>query len=174
MSRGYEGKMIFNEACDKEYLLKRVLICSYRNHITIYGWCIMDNHYHFVIKNEGNHLSKFMKELNSSYGNLIFRELNEHGHTQYNWVIKSLLKDKDSRQAFMHFNKPRHQFQENKDQVCTLNAIFHIRDNKLNMTLTMRSNDVILGFMTDFTFFSILHQQVYLLVLVHQKVRLLL
>jgi len=100
--------------------------------------------------------------VNSSYGNLLFTEKNEHGLTQYQWVIESLKKDKDSRQAFMHFNKPHHQFLENKDQVCTLQALFHIRDNKLYMTLTMRSNDVIFGFMTDWAFFSILQYHVFL------------
>jgi thymidylate synthase len=103
--------------------------------------------------------------VNSSYGNLLFTEKNKHGLTQYNWVIESLKKDKDSRQAFMHFNKPHHQFLENKDQVCTLQALFHIRKNKLYMTLTMRSNDVIYGFMTDWAFFSILQYHV----LLHMK-----
>lgn len=98
---------------------------------------------------------------NSAYGNLIFNEKNEHGFTQYQWALQCLINDKDSRQAFMHFNKPSHQYFDNKDQVCTLVALFHIRDNKLYMTLTMRSNDSILGFMTDFTFFNILHQQMY-------------
>jgi len=100
--------------------------------------------------------------VNSSYGNLLFKEKNDHGFTQYQWVIESLKRDKDSRQAFMHFNKPHHQFLENKDQVCTLQSLFHIRENKLHMTLTMRSNDVVFGFMTDWTFFSILQYHVYL------------
>jgi thymidylate synthase len=99
--------------------------------------------------------------VNSAYGNLIFNQKNEHGFTQYQWVIESLKKDKDTRQAFMHFNNPSHQYLENRDQVCTLQALFHIRNNKLFMTLTMRSNDVIYGFMTDWTFFSVLMQQVY-------------
>jgi len=108
------------------------------------------------LKNKNN-------KVNSAYGYLIFNEEtdNDDAYTQYEWVISSLVKDKDSRQAFMHFHKPRHQYFGNKDQVCTLVALFHIRDNKLNMTLSMRSNDVILGFMTDFTFFNILHQQVF-------------
>jgi len=100
-------------------------------------------------------------EVNSAYGNLIFNQKNEHGLTQYEWVISSLVKDKDTRQAFMHFNKPYHQYFLNPDQVCTMYALFHIRDNKLNMTVSMRSNDVILGFMTDFAFFSILQQQIF-------------
>ncbi len=108
------------------------------------------------------HLHNQDGTVNSSYGNLLFTERNEHGFTQYNWVIESLKKDKDSRQAFMHFNKPHHQFLENKDQVCTLQSLFHIRNNELHMTLTMRSNDVILGFMTDWAFFSVLQYHVYL------------
>lgn len=101
-------------------------------------------------------------EVNSAYGYLIFNEENQDQYTQYEWAINCLKKDKDSRQAFMHFNKPYHQYDGNKDQVCTLLALLHIREDKLHMTLTMRSNDVILGFMTDFAFFNILHQQAYL------------
>ena len=100
--------------------------------------------------------------VNSAYGYLLFNEENIHGLTQYEWAIETLKRDKDSRQAIMHFNKPYHQYFDNKDQVCTLTSLFHIRDNKLHMTLNMRSNDVILGFMTDFTFFNLLHQQAYL------------
>jgi len=101
-------------------------------------------------------------EIHSAYGYLIFKEENDDQYTQYEWALEALKKDKDSRQAFMHFNKPYHQYDGNKDQVCTLTALFHIRDNKLHMTLNMRSNDIILGFMTDFVFFNMLHQQMYL------------
>jgi len=100
--------------------------------------------------------------VNSAYGNLLFNEENIHGLTQYEWVIESLKRDKDTRQAFMHFNKPEHQWFGNKDQVCTLQALFHIRYNMLHMTITMRSNDVIYGFMTDWAFFSVLQYHVYL------------
>ncbi len=107
------------------------------------------------LKDETDHV-------NSAYGYLLFNEKNEYGLTQYQWAIKSLIQDKDSRQAIMHFNKPYHQYLGNKDQVCTLTSLFHIRNDKLHMTLNMRSNDVILGFMTDFTFFNILHQQAFI------------
>lgn len=130
--------------------------------------------WYFSGTNEATFIEKYAKmwsklkdtnnKVNSAYGYLIFNETtdNDDAYTQYEWVIETLKKDKDSRQAFMHFNKPHHQYFGNKDQVCTLVALFHIRENKLHMTLNMRSNDVILGFMTDFTFFNILHQQVYL------------
>lgn len=101
-------------------------------------------------------------EVNSAYGYLIFNEENQDHYTQYEWALNCLKTDKDSRQAFMHFNRPYHQYDGNKDQVCTLVALFHIREDELNMTLTMRSNDVIYGFSNDYTFFNILHQQMYL------------
>lgn len=97
--------------------------------------------------------------VNSAYGNLIFTETNEHGFNQYMWALESLIQDTDTRQAIMHFNKPHHQYTGNKDFVCTLNAIFHIRDNKLNLTVDMRSNDIILGLATDVAFFTVLQQQ---------------
>ena len=97
--------------------------------------------------------------VNSAYGNLIFTETNEHGFNQYMWALESLIQDTDTRQAIMHFNKPHHQYYGNKDFVCTLNAIFHIRNNKLNLTVDMRSNDIILGLATDVAFFTVLQQQ---------------
>lgn len=100
--------------------------------------------------------------VNSAYGNLIFREMNEHNYNQYNWAFTSLVQDPDTRQAIMHFNKPHHQYNGNKDFVCTLNAIFHIRNNKLNLTVDMRSNDIILGLATDVAFFTVLQQQMLL------------
>lgn len=106
-----------------------------------------------------NNLKNANGTINSAYGYLLFCEKNMHDFTQYQWAIESLKKDKNSRQAFFHFNNSSHQFFENKDQVCTIYGIFQIRKNCLNLTIAMRSNDVILGFMTDFAFFNVLHQQ---------------
>jgi thymidylate synthase len=97
--------------------------------------------------------------VNSSYGWLLFNNPNEHGLTQYRWALESLAQDKDSRQAVLHFNLPSHQYSGNKDFVCTMYGIFQIRDNRLNFTVSMRSNDVILGLPTDVAFFTILQSQ---------------
>jgi len=67
------------------------------------------------------------------------------------------VKDKDSRQAFMRFNNISHQFEGVKDLPCTFIGIFHIRDNKLNFTIEMRSNDIVKGLIHDepsFTLFQ--------------------
>lgn len=93
---------------------------------------------------------------NSAYGNLIFSGAEE---SQYYWAYKSLVDDKDSRQSILHFNRPYHQYEGNKDFVCTLVGVFHIRQNKLNFTIDMRSNDIFFGLTFDFPFFTMLQQQ---------------
>lgn len=97
--------------------------------------------------------------VNSAYGNLIFKQKNEHGISQWQWAMRSLIQDKDTRQAVMLFNKPQYQYSNNKDFICTLSGLFMIRNNRLNLTINMRSNDVILGTPTDVAFFCILLQQ---------------
>jgi thymidylate synthase len=96
---------------------------------------------------------------NSAYGNLIFKPKSLGGITQYEWAVASLAKDKDSRQAILHFNTPEHQYNGNKDFVCTMYGIFHIRHNKLNFSVYMRSNDAIWGTPTDVAFFCSLQMQ---------------
>jgi thymidylate synthase len=95
-------------------------------------------------------------EINSNYGSLIFNK------EQFGWVIDSLVADKNSRQAIMFFNQPKFQFEGNKDFVCTMYANFFIRDNKLNMKVQMRSNDIFYGLTFDAPFFSFLLQSVHI------------
>lgn len=99
-------------------------------------------------------------EVNSNYGEIIFKqELENYNGSQYDWVIESLNKDKDSRQAIINFNQPKHK-SDTKDFVCTLATQYLIRNNKLISTTDMRSNDLIYGFSFDFPFFSYIQQRV--------------
>jgi thymidylate synthase len=98
---------------------------------------------------------------NSAYGHLIFKTKNPHNMCQYEWAIGSLLSDKNTRQAIMHFNLPDHQYPDNKDFVCTMYVNCHIRDNKFHMSTFMRSNDAIWGTPTDVVFFCSLQMQMY-------------
>lgn len=98
---------------------------------------------------------------NSAYGHLIFKNPSRDIMTQYQWAIRSLLKDKNTRQAVMHFNRPEHQYFGNKDFVCTMYANCHIRNNKFYMSVFMRSNDAIWGTPTDVAFFCSLQIQMF-------------
>jgi len=90
-------------------------------------------------------------EINSNYGSLLFGD-------QLKWVIDSLKADKNTRQAIAFLNQPKFQFNGNKDFVCTMYMNFFIRDNKLNMKVQMRSNDVFYGLTFDAPFFAFIQQ----------------
>lgn len=90
-------------------------------------------------------------EINSNYGALLFGD-------QLRWVLDSLKADKNTRQAIAFLNQPKYQFVGNKDFVCTMYLNFFIRDNKLNMKVQMRSNDIFYGLTFDAPFFSFVQQ----------------
>jgi thymidylate synthase len=73
--------------------------------------------------------------------------------TPWEWAIESLLTDKDTRQAVMHFALPEHKWVGNKDQVCTLTGNWLIREDKLHLSIVMRSNDIVLGLVYDMPWF---------------------
>lgn len=79
--------------------------------------------------------------------------------TPWEWCLESLKKDKDTRQAILRFSLPEHQWFGNKDQTCTLHGLFLIRENKLNLTINMRSNDLTLGLVYDLPWFiNLIHE----------------
>lgn len=101
----------------------------------------------------GNITNPGTNEINSNYGTLLFGE-------QLKWVVDSLKADKNTRQAIAFLNQPKFQFEGNKDFVCTMYMNFFIRNNKLNMKVQMRSNDVFYGLTFDAPFFGFVLQHV--------------
>lgn len=95
--------------------------------------------------------------INSNYGQYIFGEDN-----QFDLVIKTLKEDKDSRRAMMVILNSKHLHSKTKDVPCTISIGFRIRNNKLNMTVRMRSQDAIFGMGNDAPTFSFIHEMVYI------------
>mgnify|MGYP006276839083 CR=1 FL=1 len=123
--------------------------------------------------NEFTKASKFWAKLanpdgtiNSAYGHLIW-QVPSLGHPEFEeevtgsaalrspweWAVHSLKKDINSRQAVVPFAMPHHYWDGNKDQVCTLHGVFHIRQNQLNFSVVMRSNDLVRGLAYDMPWF---------------------
>jgi len=164
------GMKIF-EMTDAAIVVEDPTFCLYENErrSSQFKYIAAELVWYFTGRNDADFITPYAKfwdqiknkdgSVNSAYGNLIFTEQLEDGRNQYRWALDSLIQDKDSRQAILHFNKPSHQWNGNKDFVCTLNGIFQIRDNKLNFTVDMRSNDLILGTPTDVAFFCLLQIQ---------------
>lgn len=108
-----------------------------------------------------NNFSSFWKNIvdeqgniNSNYGNLLFGE-------QLQWALDALEKDKNTRQAISFVSRPSVQYSGNKDFVCTIYLNFWIRDNKLNMKVQMRSNDIFYGLSYDAPFFAFVQQTMF-------------
>lgn len=95
--------------------------------------------------------------INSNYGQYIFSE-NSH---QFNNVVSQLVDDKDSRRAAIVILKNEHILSDDKDLPCTYSLSFRIRENKLNMSVHMRSQDCIFGLGSDLPTFSFIHEMVY-------------
>lgn len=112
------------------------------------------------IKNEDD------ETVNSAYGYILH---NKFGFDQLQVAIEALLKDENTRRATIKFNTPHFELSNTGgvidasnigDEVCTMYADFMIRDNKLNMAVSMRSNDIWSGFSADVVYFTCLQKLV--------------
>lgn len=91
--------------------------------------------------------------VNSNYGAYWF------GNNQYDKVVDILKKDPESRRASLSIYNADNIDQYEKDTPCTYAINFTIFNNKLNMTVMMRSNDLWFGFCNDQYCFSKLQEK---------------
>ena len=91
--------------------------------------------------------------VNSNYGAYWF------GNNQYDKVVDILKKDPESRRASLSIYNADNINQYEKDTPCTYAINFTILNNKLNMTVMMRSNDLWFGFCNDQYCFSKLQEK---------------
>jgi thymidylate synthase len=91
----------------------------------------------------------------SNYGHYLFQE------GQVKWALNQIVNDIDTRRASCVLLALEHLFDENKDMVCTYGLNFAIRENKLDMSVSMRSNDLIFGTTNDVFSFSMLYEIAY-------------
>ena len=91
--------------------------------------------------------------INSNYGQYVFGE-----QQQFTEARKVLENDRDSRRASIVILADRHMKMETNDVPCTYSINFRIRENKLNMSVHMRSQDAIYGMGNDAPAFSFIHE----------------
>lgn len=82
--------------------------------------------------------------VNSNYGHCIQHKF---GFNQWEYVKNMLLENPNTRQAVIHIKTADNT--SSKDVNCTVCLQFFIRDNKLYLTVYMRSNDLWTGFPYD-------------------------
>ena len=92
------------------------------------------------------------KTLNGAYGPRIKRSLMK--------IVEILKKDPDSRRAVVPIYEKADVGLYSKDIPCTIGFQFLIRNNKLDMIVNMRSNDIFLGFPYDIFNFTMWQEYV--------------
>jgi thymidylate synthase len=98
------------------------------------------------------------KILRGAYGARLIKKNQTLDKSQFGLVFDKLQKDPSSRQAVAIIWDPWFDHQSTKDVPCTVGFIFTIRENKLNMTTVMRSNDIVLGTTYDAFAFMIFQE----------------
>lgn len=112
------------------------------------------------------HYSKFWrnvsddgKTVNSAYGYRIHGKGAAMLVDQWLYARNELIKDKDSRRAVCIIASPSDMINETKDFPCTMYLQFLIRENKLHLAVSMRSNDLVLGFGNDVFAFTLMQEK---------------
>lgn len=77
---------------------------------------------------------------------------------QWQFVKSELAHDEDSRRCTIVIHQPYHKQKNIADMPCTQYLQFFIRNNKLHMGVSMRSNDVVFGFSNDVFTFTLFQQ----------------
>lgn len=96
-------------------------------------------------------------KINSNYGYYVFYEKVDCCQSQYQWVLDSFKKNRDTRRAIININQAYHK-SNTKDFPCTTAILFFIKENRLFCQVFSRSTDVITGLPYDMGFFSFLHE----------------
>lgn len=108
--------------------------------------------------------------VNANYGFMVYH-LKDCGNPEYTdpeqfmsqweWAKNRLLLSKETNQAYIHFNRPKDQWNENLDQPCCMNIQFQIRNNRVCLYVNMRSNDLVYGVPYNMLYFvKLMHRMI--------------
>lgn len=94
-SRGDRREPIFEDDEDRHNFLALVSQAMERFDATVLAYCLMDNHYHFVIHTRQANLSRLMRQLNGVYTQMYNRRHGKVGHL-FQGRFKGILVDQDA------------------------------------------------------------------------------
>ena len=103
-----------------------------------------------------------LQVVNSNYGYLVYSK--ENG-SQFDNAYNTLVNNAGTRNAIIVYQRPSiyTDYLKNgmRDMICTWYSHFFIRDNTLQMTHAMRSNDAIFGLLNDLPWSCAVYQDMY-------------
>ena len=80
IARGNNKEYIFKESIDKGYFIKLLKECSSSMGCVIYGYVLMDNHYHILIQTMDKKLQEIMHQINNKYSKYFNYKYKRVGH----------------------------------------------------------------------------------------------
>ena len=80
IARGVNQGDIFHDRADRIRFLETLQTLLQRHGARVDAWCLMNNHYHLLMKGKLENLSALMKELNSSYALYFNKKYQRVGH----------------------------------------------------------------------------------------------
>lgn len=80
IARGNNKEYIFRESIDKGYFIKLLKENMIGMNYRIYGYVLMDNHYHFVIQTFDKKLQEIMHQINNKYSKYFNYKFKRVGH----------------------------------------------------------------------------------------------
>ena len=93
VQRGNEKKKIFRNNEDKVKFLETIAKAREKYNFLLYAYCLMDNHIHLLVNDNGNDISKLMKSINVSYVSYFNRAYQRCGHLFQDRFKSELVKD---------------------------------------------------------------------------------
>ena len=80
MVRGNERKAIFNDEEDKAKFIRILSKTKRKTKFDLYSYCLMNNHFHLVVNEKDESISKIMKIINVSYARYFNKKYDRVGH----------------------------------------------------------------------------------------------
>lgn len=80
IQRGNEKKSIFLSDEDRSRFIEILVNMKKKYNFLLYAYCLMDNHIHLMIDDNGNDISKIVKSINISYAQYFNRIYSRCGH----------------------------------------------------------------------------------------------
>jgi REP element-mobilizing transposase RayT len=90
INRGNAGENLFKSKRDREKFLEYIEMAADRFSIVVHIYCLMNNHYHFLLETPHPNLSKAMQWVNVSYASYYNRKRKRNGHL-FQGRFKSIL-----------------------------------------------------------------------------------